>query len=57
MTEDYKEMYENLICSLKGLQLGLKCLQEYGVGKVNIKTIYNGIDTAIEESKNIEVEE
>lgn len=47
----YKEKYEDLICSLKGMQLGLKCLQEYGVEKVSIKTIYSGIDMAIKESE------
>jgi hypothetical protein len=47
----YKEKYEDLICSLKGLQLGLKMLECSGNECISIKTIYNGIENAIKESE------
>ena len=57
MTEDYQEMYERLICCLKGLQMGCKLLEARGNKVIGIDVIYEGIDRAIKESTNIEGEE
>ena len=57
MTEDYQEMYERLICCLKGLQMGCKLLEAQGNKVIGIDVIYEGIERAIKESQVSEVEE
>lgn len=48
--KDYKEMYEELVCSLKGLQFGCLLLKSQGNEVIGIDIISSGIEKAIEES-------
>lgn len=49
--KDYKEMYEELVCSLKGLQFGCLLLKSQGNEVIGIDIISSGIEKAIEESE------
>ena len=48
--KDYKEMYEELVASLKGLQFGRLLLKSQGSEVIGIDIISSGIEKAIEES-------